>query len=133
MSSSPVPLVLVLMAFSTPLLLPAAAQNPSIGELLLNDQIEQAENLLNKQPRTAPNVAFQGEIEFRRGHFQQAETLYRDALKMDSQNARAHFGLGKLALGKVKTKQAIQEFRRAIELDAKEPLYRLYAADAWGI
>jgi predicted aspartyl protease len=133
MSSSPVPLVLVLVAFSSPFLVPAAAQNPSIGDLLANDQIEQAENLLNTQPRTAPNVAFRGEIEFRRGHFDQADALYREALKMDSQNARAHFGLGKLAMGKVKTKQAIQEFKRAIELDPKEPICRLYAAEAWGI
>ena len=52
---------------------------------------------------------------------------------MDSKNARAHFGLGKLALAKVKPKAAFQEFKRAIELDPKEPLYHLYASEAWGI
>jgi hypothetical protein len=30
---------------------------------------------------------------------------------MDSQNARAHFGLGKLAMGKVKTKQQFRSSR----------------------
>ena len=76
---------------------------------------------------------FDGEIEFRKGHFEQAETLYREALKMDSKNARAHFGLGKLAMGKVNNKAALQELTRAIELDPKEPLYHLYASEAWGI
>jgi predicted aspartyl protease len=52
---------------------------------------------------------------------------------MDSKNARAHFGQGKLAEGRVKNKQAIQEFMRAVELDPSEPLYHLYASEAWGI
>ena len=112
---------------------PAAAQNPSIKELLGRDEIQQAEGLLEKEPRTAQNLAFQGEIEFRKGHFDQADTLYREALKIDSKNARAHFGLGKLAMGRVKNKLAIQELSRAIELDPKEPIYHLYASEAWGI
>ena len=44
--------------------------------------------------------------------------LYKEALKMDSKTARAHFGLGKLALGKVNPKQAIQEMTRATTLSA---------------
>src|SRR4030095_4279537 len=98
MSSSAVP---VLMALASLFIVPAAAQNASIADLLLQDDIQQAETLIDKQPRTAPNVAFRGEIEFRKGHFEQAEALYREALKIDSKNARAHFGLGKIALGKV--------------------------------
>ena len=61
-------LALVVMSL-TSLLGPAAAQNVSIADtiadLLLQDEIQQAESLLNKQPRTAQNVAFRGEIEFR--------------------------------------------------------------------
>jgi predicted aspartyl protease len=52
---------------------------------------------------------------------------------MDAKNARAHFGLGKLAMAKVKPKSATQEISRAIELDAKEPIYRLYASEAAGM
>jgi predicted aspartyl protease len=133
MSSRPVRGVLVLMALGSFLVIPASAQNSSIGDLLIRDEIEQAENLLNKQPRKAANVALRGEVEFRKGNFDQADALYREALKLDGKDARAHFGLGKLALGKVKTKQAIQELKRSIELDPKEPLYHLFASEAFGL
>ena len=109
MSSQPV--VAVFMALTSFLVLPgmsavrsAQAQAGSVADLLLK-MSQQAESLLAKQPRTAESLAFRGEIEFRQGHFDQAETLYRDALKMDSKNARAHFGMGKLALAKVKPKR----------------------------
>ena len=95
-----------------------------MADLLLRDEIQQAEKILDSQPRTAQAVAFRGEIEFRKGHFEQAETLYREALKMDSKTARAHFGMARLAMGKVNNKAALQELGRAIELDPKEPLYR---------
>jgi predicted aspartyl protease len=133
MSSRP---VLVLVALSSFLMVPAAAQNASNGDvsdLLLRDELQQAESLLDKQQRTPQNIAFRGEIEFRKGHFERAEGLYREALKMDPKTARAHFGLAKLAMGRVKGKVAIQELARAIELDPKVPLYHLYASEAWGI
>jgi len=115
------------------LISPAVAQNPSIADLLVKDEIQQAEKMLEQQPKNAQTTAFRGEIEFRNGHFEQAEALYREALKMDSQNARAHFGLGKLAMGRVKSKVAVDEFTRAIQLDSKVPIYHLYASEAWGI
>ena len=78
-------------------------------------------------------VALRGEIEFRRGNFEKAASLYNESLKMDDAAAGAHFGLGKLALAKLKAKEAIQSFTRAIELDPKEPLFRLYASEAWAL
>jgi predicted aspartyl protease len=136
MSSS---MLIVLMALTSLLVLPGAfSASPqggsagSVADLLLKDEVQQAEALLDKQPKTAESIALRGEIEFRKGNFDKADGLYKDALKMDSKNARAHFGLGKLALGKVKTKQAVQEMARAIELNPKEPLYRLYASEAFG-
>jgi predicted aspartyl protease/Tfp pilus assembly protein PilF len=137
MSSRP---LIVLMALSSLLVLPGAVsatlpplQDDSVADLLLKDYVLQAEALLDKQLRTAETVALRGEIEFRKGNFDKADGLYKDALKVDSGNARAHFGLGKLAMGKVKGKLAIEELMRAVELDPKEPLYRLYASEAWGI
>jgi predicted aspartyl protease len=138
MSSRPV--VIVAMALTSLLILPGASsarsaepQTASVADLLAKDDFLQAEAQLARQPRTADSVALHGEIEFRKGHFDQAEVVYRDSLKMDSKNARAHFGLGKLALAKVKPKQALQEINRAIELDPREPVYRLYASEAWGM
>src|SRR5262249_6828338 len=135
MSSSP--LVIVLMALTSLLVLPGAsaypAQADSITDLLLKDDIPQAEALLDKQPKTAESVALRGEIEFRKGNLSAAANLYNEAVRMDAKNARAHFGLGKLAMAKVKGKTAVAEMKRAIELDPKEPLYHLYASEAWGI
>src|SRR5262245_56802687 len=133
MSSRRVLVVVAVGAVTSLSLLPGLAQNSSVADLLLKDDIEQAEDRLAALPMTAQNVALSGEIEFRKGHFQPAETLYREALKMDPGNARGHFGLGKLAMAKVNTKQAIQELARAVELDPKVPLYHLYAGEAWGI
>ena len=110
-----------------------AAQASSVADLLLKDEIQQAEALLDKQPRTAQSVALRGEIEFRRGNFERAGELYKEALRMDAKNGRGHFGLGKLAMSKVKAKEAVEEMKRAIELDPKEPLYHLYASEAWAI
>ena len=126
MSSSPlaIPLI-VLMAL--------ALQLPSVADLLTRDEVQQAEALLDKQPRTAESVALRGEIEYRKGNFDRAGALYKEALGMNAKTARAHYGLGKLAIGKLKTKQAIREMMRAIELDPKEPLYRFYASEAWAL
>jgi predicted aspartyl protease len=129
-------MLIVLMALTSLLILPEAVsgapQAGSVADLLLKDDVERAEALLDKQPKTPESIALRGEIEFRKGNFDKADELYKEALKGDPKNARAHFGLGKLALGKVKTKQAVQEMARATELDPKEPLYHLYASEAYG-
>lgn len=134
MSSSP---LIVLMALTSFLVLPGggsqALKADSVADLLLRDDIQQAEALLSKQPRTPEAIALRGEIEYRKGNFDKAEASYRESLKMDVKTARAHFGLGKLAMAKVKGKEAIQEFSKAIELDPRESLYRLYASEAWAV
>lgn len=137
MSSRP---VIIIMALTSLLVVPGAfqarsatLQTGSLADLLLKDDIPQAEALLAKQPKTGESVAFRGEIEFRKGNFAEAETAYKEALKMDPKTARAHFGLGKLDMAKVKPKTAFQEISRAIELDPKEPIYRLYASEAAGM
>ena len=102
----------------------------SVADLLLKDEIQRADAALRSAPRTAETVAFQGEVEFRKGNFERAQTLYQSSIQMNEKTARAHFGLGKLALAKVKTKEAVQSFKRAMELDPKEPLYHFYASEA---
>jgi len=124
------------MALTSFLVLPGGGiQTPggSVADLLLQDEIAQAEVLLNTQPKTAESIAFRGEIEFRRGNFDRAEALYKESLQTDSKTARAHFGLGKLAMTKLKRKEAVKAIRRAVKLDPAEPLYRLYASEAWAI
>src|SRR5262249_22033948 len=105
----------------------------SVAELLLNDEIDKAEALLDQQPASPAAVAYRGEIAYRRGDFSGADQLYREAIRLDNKTARAHFGLGKLALARLKNKEAISSFKRAIELDPTEALYHLYAGEAYGV
>src|SRR6516164_82694 len=105
----------------------------SVADFLLSDEIEKAEALLDKQPETAEGLAFRGEIQFRRGDFAKADTLYRQALRLNEKTAYAHFGLGKLALAKLNAKEAIVQFKRAIEIAPKEALFHWYATDAYGV
>ena len=136
MSSSP---LIVLMALTSLLVLPgaltqasqSATRADSVAGLLLKDQFEQAEALLDKQPVTAEAVAFRGEVDFRKGNFEKADAFYKESLKMDAKAARGHFGLGKLAMAKLKGKTALEHILKAVELAPKEPLYRLYASEAW--
>jgi predicted aspartyl protease len=122
-------LVLIIMALTT--LLPQ--KPPSVADLLLKDQVAQAEAQLNKEARAAGTIALRGEVEYRKGNLDQASSLYQQALRMDPKTARAHFGLGKLAMAKLKDKEAVQEIARAIELEPNEPLYRLYASEAYAL
>jgi len=108
-------------------------KSASVADLLLKDQVAEAEAQLNKEARTAGTIALRGEIEYRKGSLDQAGSLYQQALKMDPKTARAHFGLGKLAMAKLKDKEAVQEIARAIELEPSEPLYRLYASEAYAL
>jgi len=107
-----------------------AVRTDSFADLLLRDQIQTLQTRLATAPKTAETVAFQGEVEYRKGHFEEARALYRSALKMNERTARAHFGLGKLAMARMKTSDAVKSFNRAIELDGREPQYRFYIADA---
>ena len=74
-----------------------APRTDSFADLLLHDEIQKLESRLAAAPRTAETVAFQGEVEYRKGRFEQADMLYHSALQMNEKTARAHFGLGKLA------------------------------------
>jgi predicted aspartyl protease len=130
MSSS----LLILITLTSLLVLPGgplqALKTDSVADLLLTDEVQQAETLLDKQPRTAESVALRGELEYRKGNFERAASLYGEALKMDAKTARAHFGLGKLAMAKLKTKEAVKELALAVELSPREPLYRWAASEA---
>src|SRR6267142_2838734 len=114
MSSGP---LLILMALTSFLVLPRrgfqASKPASVAELLLNDDIDKAEALLDQQPASAAAAAYRGEIAYRRGDFSAADRLYREAIRMDDKTARAHFGLGKLALARLKNKEAVASFKRA--------------------
>jgi len=126
--------LLILVALTSSVLAvcagPQTTPANNVRDLLIKDDIQQAEAILQRTPRTAESLAFQGEIDFRKGNFEKARTSYQAAIQMNEKTARAHFGLGKLALAKVNSKTALTEFRRAIALDPTEPLYHFYASEA---
>ena len=125
--------LLILVALTSTLTVCASPQAPpasNIRDLLIKDDVLQAEAILQRAPRSAESLAYKGEVDFRKGNFEIARMSYQSAIQMSEKTARAHFGLGKLALAKVKSKEALAEFRRAIELDPTEPLYHFFAAEA---
>lgn len=126
--------LLVVMALTSILVVPGAASQgvtgDTLADLLLRDEIQRAEARLAALPRSAETVAFQGEIEYRKGNFESAQSLYWSALGMDASTPRAHFGLGKLAMAKLKLEDAAAALSKAIDLDPREPIYRLYMSDA---
>ena len=128
--------MLILMALSSFLVLPGepfqTPKPPSAADLLVADEVDKAEAFLSTQTRSAETIALQGEVAFRRGDFAKADTLYKEALRMDDKSARAHFGIGKLALTKLKARDAVREIARAIALSPAEALYRYHASEAYG-
>jgi tetratricopeptide (TPR) repeat protein len=134
MSSCPLLILIALSSFwATPGRGVQTGNSDSVATLLVKDEFKQAEALLDTLPKTAENIAWRGEIEYRRGDFDKAETLYREALRTSEKTARAHFGLGKLALAKLKGKEAVGLFKRAIELAPEVPLFHFYAGEAYGV
>ncbi len=104
-----------------------------VSGFLLTDQYEEAQALLLGLPESAQGVALKGEIEFRKGNFEAARAQYLRSLELDPETSRAHYGLGKLAMAKMESKEAVRSVMKAVELDPEEAIYRLTAAEAWGI
>ena len=84
----------------------------ALAELLDQDRIAQAEAQLAAAPRTAETLAFKGEVEYRKGRFEAAGRFYHDALELNEKTARAHFGVGKLALAKLKAADAVKSLKQ---------------------
>ena len=102
-----------------------------VSDLLLKDDFEEAAEILAGLVETADVLAFKGEIEFRRGRFEEAGSYYTRALELRANTSRAHFGRGKLRLGKMRLEEAVESLRRAVQLEPEEAIYHLTLADAW--
>ncbi len=111
----------------------ARPQNPldTVPSLLLADAIEEADLILEALTEDSDVLAFKGEIEFRRANFEEARAYYLRALDLDPNTARAHFGVGKLLMGKMRLTEAIDSLSKAVELEPDAAIYRLALADAW--
>ncbi|HYL37003.1 MAG TPA: aspartyl protease family protein [Bryobacteraceae bacterium] len=92
---------------------------------LLNDGVATAWKLAQQALLQAPDSVaaheFNGEVLFRRGEFAHAETEFRAALRRDEKFALAWWGLARIAECSSLHKTADGYFRRAHELDPKDP------------
>jgi len=79
------------------------------------------------------SICLLGDMYFRQAKFQKAEQCYREAAGMDPENARAHFGLGRIARLQFQRKAAREDFATAFRLDSRDPdillAYSEYASD----
>ncbi len=62
-----------------------------------------------------------GFVFFERGHFEQAQVFFQQALKDDAKSAEALYGLGSSYLQQQKTDEARECFQRALQLHASYP------------
>src|SRR5580700_12257307 len=92
---------------------------------LANDGVATAWRLAQKALSDAPESAaaheFAGEVLFRRGEFAEADAEFKAALEWDPRSALAWWGLGRVAECTSMNKTAVEDFRRAYQLDPKDP------------
>jgi Aspartyl protease len=86
------------------------------------------------QYSNARDLCARGDAFFRNAEFDRAERCYRDAVAIDSADARAHLGLGRLARLQFRRKTAHGSFATAFRLDPTDPeillAYSEYASEA---
>lgn len=92
---------------------------------LLNEGVATAWKLSQKALADAPDSAaaheFAGEVLFRRGQFANAEAEFKQSTKLDPNYAKAWWGLAKIAACESMDKTADRYYRRAHDLDPKDP------------
>jgi tetratricopeptide (TPR) repeat protein len=92
--------------------------------LLTSNQLEEADGAAKKAlaalPSSAVVHAAVGDVAFRSGNFADAEKEYRAALKIDTNSARAVFGMGRMLHMVSMNKRAKENFVRAHQLDPED-------------
>lgn len=89
-----------------------------------NDGVATAWKLAQKALADAPDSAaaheFAGEVLFRRGEFALADAEFKNAIELDRRLARAWWGLARVAECAAMNRTAIEDYKRAYELDPKD-------------
>jgi predicted aspartyl protease len=80
-----------------------------------------AQKALADAPDSAAAHEFAGEVLFRRGQFTQADAEFKNAVELDPRLALAWWGLGRVAGCASMNKTAVEDFRRAYELNPRDP------------
>jgi predicted aspartyl protease len=85
-----------------------------------------AQKALAEAPDSAAAHEFAGEVSFRQGQFAKADAEFKNAVGLDPRLARAWWGLGRVAECAAMNRTAVEDYKRAYELDPKDP--RILAA-----
>src|ERR1700691_6667603 len=80
-----------------------------------------AQKALGDAPESAEAHEFAGEVRFRRGEFSEADAEFKAALEWDPRSALAWWGLGRVAECTSMNKTAVEDFRRAYQLNPNDP------------
>src|SRR5438270_4503544 len=92
--------------------------------LLSTNQLDEADGAAKKAlaalPASAVVHAAVGDVAFRSGNFGDAEKEYRAALKIDTNSARAVYGMGRMLHMVSLNKRAKENFTRAHQLDPED-------------
>jgi len=95
-----------------------------------NDGVSTAWKIAQKTLADAPDSAaaheFAGEVAFRRGDFARADAEFKNAIELNRDLAQAWWGLGRVAECASMNRTAAEDYKRAYELDPKDP--RILAA-----
>jgi len=90
-----------------------------------NDGVATAWRIAQKALADAPDSAaaheFAGEVAFRRGDFARADAEFKNAIELNRQLAQAWWGLGRVAECAAMNRTAAEDYKRAYELDPKDP------------
>ena len=93
------------------------------------EALAQVQSLIADTPGDARLLSLLGDVLFRKSQFAEAREAYQAALKTDPGCARAHWGLGRMALLDSRKPAARDEFALAYQLDSRDPDIILSYAD----
>ncbi len=87
---------------------------------------------LKSSPLNAQTVATYGHCLFREGNLSQAETQFRKSLRLNSNQANAHLGMGRILLSRLKSAEALRSLQEAIQFAPDMEDAYFYASEAYG-
>ncbi len=91
---------------------------PKKDYLLPSKKLDGDDDGLSRKKAEADKRASRGNLHLKRKEYNSAEFEYNSALKIDEENVRAHYGLGKMYLEKGEKEKAREIFRQLSQIEA---------------
>ena len=111
--------------FAAELTVDSSSRAAALRGLLKANRVEAAlleiRNGLTLTPGDSRLLAVLGDTLFRQSDFDGSEDAYKEALRADDRNARASWGLGRLASLRSQNAEAKKRFAQAFQMDPRDP------------